>query len=155
VPGGAGSSAGSVGAAGSSSAGAPGAAGGGSACPGVTTGATFLQVETIFAKSCGTSTCHPSSKDGSHIDLHNKDGKLHERLLGTATNTKAECQNHTIVVPCKPDESFLMAMVGTDDAARLKCGARMPDECTKPGNMCLSDADMETLRSWIAVGAPE
>jgi hypothetical protein len=133
-------------------AGASGSAGTGTTGPcGAVTGATFAQVETIIAKSCGTTECHPNNM-GMHTNLHNTDGKLHSRLLGNApVSVKPECQNRPLVVPCSPETSFVIQKLTNEEDAN-GCGARMPFECPEKRE-CLPPADIETIRSWIAAGA--
>jgi len=63
------------------------------------------------------------------------------------------CLNRPLVVPCKPEESLLTAMVGAAEGPRVGCGVRMPDDCPEDDNPCLPDAELETIRSWIAAGA--
>jgi hypothetical protein len=134
-------------------AGASGSAGSGSVGPcGPVTGASFAQVEAIVTKSCGTSECHPNA-NRMHTDLHNTDGKLRTRLLGNApVSVKTECQNRPLVVPCSPETSFIMQKLSTNEAGWAGCGKRMPDECPEK-RACLTDADIEIIRSWIAAGA--
>ena len=147
TPGGAGT--GQAGAA----AGASGSAGSAAVGPcGPVTGATFAQVEAIITKSCGTTECHPNSMK-AHTDLHNTDGKLYDRLLAAAPNSvKKECQNRPLVVPCSPETSLVMQKLGTNEDAWAGCGAQMPFECPDK-RQCLSAADTEIIRSWIAAGA--
>jgi len=116
------------------------------------TGASFAQVEAIITRSCGTKDCHPNEK-GMHTDLHNMDGKLRARLLANAPmSVKAECQNRPLVVPCSPETSLVMQKLGTNEGAWAGCGKRMPDDCPDKRE-CVSAADTETIRSWIAAGA--
>lgn len=119
---------------------------------GAVTGASFAQVAAIITTSCGTSDCHPNDKR-MHTDLHNTDGKLLSRLLGDApASVKPECQSRPLVMPCSPDTSLLLQKIGTSEDAWAGCGKRMPDDCPEK-RACLSNADVETIRSWIAAGA--
>ena len=119
---------------------------------GAVTGASFAAVAAIITTSCGTKDCHPNDMR-MHTDLHNTDGRLLSRLLGSApVSVKPECQDRPLVVPCSPETSLLMQKVGTNEAAWAGCGKRMPDDCPEE-RPCLSAADIETIRSWIAAGA--
>jgi hypothetical protein len=142
---------------GASTGGAGGAGGaggsGGKACG--TPGATFAQVQTIISKSCGTTTCHPNAQ-GQHINLHNTDGMLYMRLMGNVPTaaTDMQCRNRPMVVPCSPDTSLIVQMIEAATAPRAGCAIRMPDDCPMD-RACLVDADIQTIRSWIAGGAPQ
>ena len=48
-----------------------------------------------------------------------------------------------------------MAMIVADDTNRSECGDRMPYKCPDQMAMtvCLTDPQIETIRSWIAAGA--
>lgn len=117
----------------------------------------FAPVADIIGLSCATNACHPNSK-GQHANLHNTDGKLYERLLATNTTiagADAVCASLPLVVPGSPDTSLIMTMIAGDANARGKCGEKMPYKC--PDDMaqtvCLTDAEVGTIRSWIAAGA--
>jgi hypothetical protein len=132
-------------------------AGNGTGGTGGAVGSAFAPVEAIITKSCGTTDCHPNSK-GQHTDLHNTDGKLYDRLLATGVTiagAKAVCAKSPLVVPSSPETSLIMAMIVADDSGRVDCGARMPDDCpdTRTMTVCLTDPEIETIRSWIAAGA--
>jgi hypothetical protein len=117
----------------------------------------FGPVADIIGLSCATNACHPNNKQ-QHANLHNTDGKLYERLLATSTTiagADAVCASLPLVVPGSPDTSLIMTMITGDANARGKCGEKMPYKC--PDDMaqtvCLTDAEVDTIRSWIAAGA--
>jgi hypothetical protein len=111
-----------------------------------------MQVEAIITKSCGTKDCHPTAM-GMHTDLHDTDGMLRTRLLGNApVSVKPECQNRPLVVPCSPETSLIMQKLSPNEADWGGCGKQMPDDCPDQ-RACLPDADVQTIRSWIAAGA--
>jgi hypothetical protein len=128
-----------------------GAAGGGSGGAAV----AFSAVADLIGKRCGNAECH--DHDGSeknHMDLR-PDG-LHARLMTMPTMSgDAECKTQTLVVPSMPEKSLLYNKVAASDAARNGCGNRMPAMCGGGGNPCLSDAEIMTIRNWIAAGAPQ
>jgi len=117
----------------------------------------FAPVREILTTSCGTKDCHVNSK-GQHANLHDDDGMLLDRLLSTTTTivgAKMVCAKDALVVPGNPDASLIMKMIVADDSGRTDCGKRMPDDCAEPmaPRACLTDAQIETIRSWIAAGA--
>jgi hypothetical protein len=115
----------------------------------------FSAVSAILDKSCATEACHNgSTEEKAHVDFR-PDG-LHARLMMMPTMSgDADCKSQTLVVPSMPEKSLLLAKLGTDNAARNGCGERMPFMCGGGGNPCLSDADIMTIRNWIAAGAPQ
>jgi hypothetical protein len=108
----------------------------------------------LLATSCATSSCHGNNGGGrSDVDLRDTAG-LRERLLGNAPNTApAACRNHPLVVPGMPAQSFIVAVVEANAAARLGCGPRMPDNCPTQ-RPCLTAAQIQMLKDWITAGAP-
>jgi mono/diheme cytochrome c family protein len=89
------------------------------------------QVKPILARRCFA--CHGPNTQESGLRLDSRDAALKELDSGAHA-----------VVPGKADESELIARVTNDDEAM-----RMPPE-GKP----LTPAEIETLRAWIAAGAP-
>lgn len=151
-----GASAGSGGAAAGSGGAAAGSggSGGGSAGAGGAA-ATFTQVKTIFAASCGVGSCH---NDNPHLNFQATAG-LHA-LLTTAIPAKnnRECIG-TIPVVAGNANGSLLANVVKGSAMCKNNGAdqnlpRMPFQCTPNGNTkCLTDAQIKTITDWIAAGA--
>jgi hypothetical protein len=135
--------------------GAGGSVGGGGAGGSGGSAVAFSAVSAILDKSCATGECHNGSEgEKNHMDFTPGAG-LHGRLMMMPTmSADADCKSQTIVVPNMPEKSLLYTKLGTDNAARNGCGERMPFMCGG-GNPCLSDADIMTIRNWIAAGAPQ
>lgn len=89
-------------------------------------------VQPILNKNCVA--CHGGVKEAGGVSFIFRD-----QVLGKGETGK------TVVVPGKPEESEMIARVITDDPDDL-----MPQPDHGPR---LSDADVETLRKWIAEGA--
>ncbi len=89
-------------------------------------------VQPILNKNCVA--CHGGVKEAGGVSFIFRD-----QVLGKGESGK------TVVVPGKPEESEMIARVITDDPDDL-----MPQPDHGPR---LSDADVETLRKWIAEGA--
>ena len=90
-------------------------------------------VQPILNKNC--IACHGGVKEAGDVSFIFRD-----QVLGKGESGK------TVVVPGKPELSEMIARVITDDEDDL-----MPKPEHGPR---LSDADVETLRTWIAEGAP-
>jgi hypothetical protein len=139
--------------------GGTGPAMGGAGAGGSSGSGLYTQVLDIIATNCATSECHVNDKK-QHVNFHNTDGMLYQRLVSTTTTipgAKDACAKDPVVVPGDPDNSLIMKMIVEDDSGRMDCGARMPDDCpdlTK-NRPCLTDAQIEVIRSWIAAGAPQ
>ena len=156
--GGAGGSAGSDGSGGSMDAGSGDVSvnlsdGGPDAASGDAGEATFAQVRMLLTTRCAISGCHGNNGGTQQIDLRDTMG-LYTRLTGQAPSTApTACKNHTLISPSMPSMSLLIAMVDTDNAARMGCGARMPDGCPNQ-RPCLMPAQIQTLKNWVMSGAP-
>jgi hypothetical protein len=116
-------------------------------------GATFTAVRMLLTSSCAVTGCHGNNGGTMHIDLRDTMG-LYTRLTGQAPATApAACKMHTLIMPGMPTQSFLLSMVGTDMAARLSCGARMPEGCPTQ-RPCLTATQLQLLTNWVSSGAP-
>lgn len=99
--------------------------------------ATYADVQQIVAESCAVPTCHAASLPSLGLDLETDP---YGATVGVAASTSI-----ILVEPGAPEASYLLEKVSSDTPT---AGGRMP-----PGNP-LSSAQIETLRSWIAAGAP-
>ena len=117
-------------------------------------GATFAAVRMLLTANCAVTGCHGNNGGTMHIDFRDTAG-LYMRLMGQAPATApTNCKMHTLITPSMPAQSFILAMVGTDAAARLNCGARMPDGCPTQ-RPCLTTAQIQLLTNWVSAGAPQ
>lgn len=100
--------------------------------------ATLSKIESdIFAKSCAQTSCHKGASSAGNLNL---EGKTHAKLV----NVNATVQGEVLVVPGKPESSWLMKKLQPTGAISL-----MP-----PGE-ALDGARLEMVRSWIAAGAKD
>ena len=102
----------------------------------------YAGVEQIFARSCGGTGCHVGEEaPAGKLDL--SPGNAYAQLVGTPSLAVRMDR----VAPGDPDASYLWCKVAGTCAARQ--GARMPLDAP-----ALDDVDLETIREWIAAGAP-
>jgi hypothetical protein len=106
-------------------------------------GVGLSAVEDIFARSCGGSACHVGqATPAAGLDL--SPGKVRAALVGVA----ARGRDLALVTPGDPGSSYLWCkLIGT---CVEREGARMPS-----AGPSLPDAELETVRAWIADGAME
>jgi len=142
-------SAGSGGASGSGVAGsaAGGTAGGSSAGAGGSATGTMAEVQAIFDDRC--TNCHDATKHGlpSYPDLPLTAGAAHDALV----NQPGLEGCGPLVKPGDPDHSYLLHKVS--DATPCS-GQRMPRPFEVGPSVPLTDAQIATIRGWIAAGAP-
>ena len=112
-------------------------------------GATFAKdiQKKIFDSTCATAFCHGTGAASGGLDL--SDGAAYANLVGVlATNEAAKAANLQRVLPNDPADSFLLLKLeGTLAAGE---GVPMP---LVGGPLPASAID--TIRRWIAAGAPE
>jgi hypothetical protein len=98
-----------------------------------------------FDKTCNSSSCHGGSFPKALLDLTTVNS-YNELLSSKIQNTSAEIRYPGLVVPGKPDSSFLYIKV---KGPRSDEGAQMPERLS-----ALPSAEIEAIRSWIQRGAP-
>ncbi len=97
-----------------------------------------------FDKTCNRSSCHGGSSPKALLDL--TAGNSYNELLGSSIqNTAAKTRYRGLVVPGKPDSSFLYIKIR---GPRSDEGAQMPERLS-----ALPAAEIEAIRSWIEHGA--
>jgi len=106
----------------------------------------FSDIQTrVLTPSCANSSCHGGSSPKALLDL--TAGNSYNELLGSKIqNTAAESRYPGLVVPGKPDSSFLYIKVR---GPRSDEGSQMPERLS-----ALPAAEIEAIRSWIQRGAP-
>lgn len=99
-------------------------------------------VQAIFTSSCATAGCHVTSSPQVPMDL--RAGHSYASLVGAPCT---ECPPRLRVLACGPlpSQSYLMAKLLATDVCS---GTRMPKSAP------LSSTDIQTIRDWIAQGAP-
>lgn len=107
--------------------------------------AAFADVQGILTAKCATAGCHtggPIAKAGLDLSA----GNSYMEIVDTAAS---QCGGaRTLVVPGKPDESYLMdKLLGVD-----MCGANSK---RMPPSGALPMGDMQTISDWICAGAPQ
>ncbi len=94
-------------------------------------------VEPILMSGCGGEYCH-----GQHISTP---ARAYRYLVG---QTSSECDGRTIVVPGRPDASYLIEKITRTEVC---AGTPMPRGA---GNQLRPD-ELQTLYDWVCEGAPE
>jgi hypothetical protein len=109
-------------------------------------------VQQILTMKCGTAMCHNGTV--MHVDLRAQG--LYKAL--TTPMTKGDCQGKTIVDTAQLGNTILGQIIQTGIPAGT-CGskaiARMPNGCAGDSSKCLSQAQIDTITSWISGGAKE
>jgi hypothetical protein len=133
-----GGSAGSSGVAGS-----PGSAGSGSGQ------ATFAAVASIMSQECGKPLCHGGAAPAQMLNFTNM-----TTLYATLTSkVVSECMGEKLVVPGDPTNSALLKLPTWECRDAMGAAFVMPQGCID--DQCLPDAELATLKAWIAAGAPQ
>lgn len=102
----------------------------------------FIQ-EKIFTPSCATSMCHTGSDPDAGQDL--SAGLAYASLINVRSTQFSDWKR---VVPGDPGASMLMVQLGGEPGPEL--------EATMPwGEPKLCDPLIDSVRRWIAAGAPE
>ncbi len=104
----------------------------------------FADVQGILTAKCATAGCHTGGAIAK-AGLDMSAGKSYMEMVSVATS---QCGGaRTLVIPGKPDESYLMdKLLGVD-----LCGVskRMPPAAALPMG------DIQTISDWICAGAPQ
>ena len=93
--------------------------------------------KTVLVPRCATAGCHGTNRPLSPLDLESPG--VEARLVNVAGS---DCSTETLVVPGKPDASFLVHKLAD---AKPSCGARMPR-----GEDPLAAGDIACIEQWIA-----
>ncbi len=109
------------------------------------TASTFSSIkENILEKNCTTSSCHGKLGQRGGLILEGED--VYNHLVGVpAVNEAANARGLKLVVPGKPDSSFLLVKLTGPGAGE---GDLMPY-----GNQALGSSEIDAIRTWIANGA--
>lgn len=113
--------------------------------PGTDVEPTFSSIsQKIFATSCATSSCHGVLGQRGGLILEGEDA--YDNLVNATPTTLAAIEKGMkLVVPGKPDSSFLLTKLIAPEAVE---GERMPSS-----NESLSSQQIQAIRTWIANGA--
>ena len=127
----------------SGASGAGGAAGSGSGT------ATFAAVASIMSQECGKPLCHGGAAPAQMLNFTNM-----TTLYATLTSkVVTECKGEKLVVPGDPTNSALLKLPTWECSDPMGGPFVMPQGCID--DVCLPDAELATLRAWIAAGAPQ
>ena len=107
-------------------------------------GVGLAAVEDIFSRSCGGAACHVN-EETPQAGLDLSPGKVRAALVGVAAQGRPGLD---LVVPGDPGTSYLWCKLIGECVERV--GDRMPALAAP-----LPPAELETIRTWIADGAPE
>jgi hypothetical protein len=123
-----------------------GAGGGAGACP--TADGTLARVASIVTPKCATANCHDPITLQSGMDLSTAE-MIHHSWVGV--HGLDQCTDKPVlrVLPGNPDGSFVMAKISGQGVTCARA-TRMPP----PPADALSACEIETVRAWIAAGAP-
>lgn len=126
-------------------AGSPGTAGSGSGSG----QATFAAVASILSQECGKPLCHGGAAPAQMLNFTNM-----TTLYATLTSkVVSECVGEKLVVPGDPTNSALLKLPTWECRDAMGAAFVMPQGCID--DQCLPDAELATLRAWIAAGAPQ
>jgi len=117
---------------------------GGTVSPTITLSA---DVAPVLLANCGVSGCHDSQTKEHGLDLTTAAAAYESLVNQTTWDHCRDNMTVTRVTPGQPDQSFVLVMVGGMERCALS--PRMPP-APRPA---LSSEQIETIRSWIALGA--
>ncbi len=115
---------------------------------------TFTRVYNLLQANCGTANCHVSgnapvfSVEGAQNDVY---ASLVDAL---PVNTAASAKGYKLVDPGHPYNSFLLNKIGSEFDPYLALGDDMGERMPKDHGE-LEDYDIELVRQWILMGAPQ
>lgn len=116
----------------------------------------FQQVYALIQTKCGSAACHGGVNPQGNLAFDGTPTSVFNSLVnGTPTNPAAAAKGHKLVVPGRPDQSYLMRKVAYDDwddyyeELEAAEGNVMP-----PNNLPkLKKHEAELIRQWILHGA--
>ena len=100
-------------------------------------------VQPIFTASCAFSGCHGGASPAQGMNL--SAGQAYANTVNVPSN---ELPSMDRIEPSDPDQSYLVNKIQGTQGDVGGSGQRMP-----LGGDPLSDADINTIRAWIAAGA--
>ena len=103
----------------------------------------FAAVQTIFTGNCAYSGCHAGTNPQQGMDL--SAGRAYDNTVGVASRQVPRLLR---IEPDHPDSSYIVLKLEGNAGAVGGVGTQMP-----LGGM-LSQAQIETVRAWVASGAP-
>lgn len=98
------------------------------------------EVGKIIVNNCAVSGCHNSASKEACVELD----------LSSWDKLFAGGRNNSSVIPFRPDQSFFLYSINTFDDMGPKLSPSMP-----ANKAHLSRENVETIRNWIAEGAPD
>jgi len=149
----AGGGAGGASSAGGGSGGANTAGGGPSSAGGAAVEASFATVKTVIMASCFGGGCH--NEEGNPLQM-----EIDDKLYGTLTS-KSTKNCGKLLNTANPAESALVKVLLGDCGTPPNTTPRMPFQKCWPGDLpadneaCVSTANVEAIKAWIAKGAPQ
>jgi len=102
----------------------------------------FAAVQSIFTGNCAFSECHAGATPQQGMNL--SAGQAYSNIVGVASN---EVPRLLRVAPSDPDSSYLVLKVEGKAGLVGGVGTQMPL------GGALSQAQIDTIRAWIAAGA--
>ncbi len=101
------------------------------------------EVQPIFTAQCALSGCHAGPSPGGDMNL--EQGQAYGNIVNVVSSSVPTLKR---VLPGFPDSSFLVHKIQGTQASVGGSGQRMPLT-----NCCLSQDQIDLIRSWITVGA--
>ncbi len=101
-------------------------------------------VQPIFSGVCAVPGCHAGTTPQQALNL--SDGLAHSNIVNVPANQLVGMMR---VRPGQPDQSYLVHKIQGTQASVGGTGNRMP-----LGGTPLTQAQIDTIRDWIAAGAP-
>lgn len=103
-------------------------------------------VQPILSRSCTSAGCHGASSPQLGLDLSSA-----ARTIGTAVNRRAVQVTFDRIEPfrARQDSSYVVCKI--EAVCPQRTLSRMPKGCS--GSSCLSNAQIDTIKTWIAQGA--
>lgn len=112
----------------------------------------------VFSFSCAFASCHGAARsDRVYLGTRAADGEplATPTAIRAALLERANEADLALVVPSRPEESFLMYKLDGDFCA---IASRCVEDCGEPmpkGSALLAASERDTIRRWIAEGAPD
>lgn len=101
------------------------------------------EVQPIFTARCALSGCHVGASPGGDMNL--EQGQAYGNIVNVMSSSVPTFKR---VLPGFPDSSFLVHKIQGTQASVGGSGQRMPLT-----NCCLSQDQIDLIRSWITTGA--
>ncbi|GIV34156.1 MAG: hypothetical protein KatS3mg031_1691 [Chitinophagales bacterium] len=115
---------------------------------------TFRLIYDLFRANCSSGGCHVSASNPI-FNAEGSESDLYASLVNALpVNPTARAKGYKLVDPGHPYNSFLLYKIGSDLDPYLTLGPEF-GERTPQAHSTLNDYDIELVRQWILMGAPQ